>query len=186
MKIHIKNMVCRRCLMAVEDLLRQAGYTVKEVHLGEAIIEENLSADDLQQLNLKLKHLGFELLDSYKGGIVNQIKTLIIDLVHHQTQPIKTNLSDYLTARIPYEYNYLSNTFSELESNTVEKFYIQQKIEKAKELLTYDELTLSQIAHQLGYSSVAHLSNQFKRLTGLTPGHFKAIGSQKRHRIEDL
>ena len=179
-------MVCRRCLMAVEALLNETGYTVEKLTLGEAEIKEVLSLNEMEQLNQKLRHLGFELVDSHKGTLVNQIKALIIDIVHHRPEPISINLSDYLTAHLPYEYNYLSNLFSELESNTIEKYYISQKIEKAKELLTYDALTLSQIAYQLGYSSVAHLSNQFKKITGFTPGHFKAVEQNKRRNIEEL
>lgn len=186
MKLQIKNMVCRRCLMAVEHLLKQLGYTVRSVTLGEAEVAEGLSAGQLAKLNVELKHLGFELIDSHKGNIVNQIKSLLIDLVHHQTEPLEIKLSDYLKQHLPYEYNYLSNLFSEQENTTIEKYFINQKIEKVKELLTYDELTLSQIAYQLGYSSVAHLSNQFKRVTGLTPGHFKTIRNHKRLNIEEL
>lgn len=179
-------MVCSRCITAVKQILEQDGYTIKSIALGEAEISESLTPAQLTTLNYELKHIGFELLDNSKGTLVNQIKSLIIDLVHHQTQPIKVALSTYLSNALPYEYNYLSNVFSEQESNTIEKFYISQKIEKVKELLTYGELTLSQIAYETGYSSVAHLSSQFKRITGLTPSYFKHVKSNKRRNIEEL
>lgn len=179
-------MVCQRCLAAITHLLQQDGYTIVDLALGEATISEDLNVDQLNRLNDQLKHLGFELIDNHKSSIVNQIKSLIIQLVHHQQEPIHINLSDYLTQHLPYEYNYLSNLFSDQENTTIEKYYITQKTEKVKELLTYDELTLSQIAYRLGYSSVAHLSNQFKKVTGLTPSHFKQVKAHKRRNIEEL
>lgn len=172
--------------MVVEELLQKKGYTTESVILGEAVLKEDLDPQELAVLNQDLKRLGFELIASHKGMLVSQIKALIIDLVHHRETYVEMNLSDYLTGHLPYEYNYLSNVFSEQENNTIEKFHISQKTEKVKELLTYDELTLNQIAYQLGYSSAAHLSNQFKKVTGLTPGHFKAIKTAKRHNIEEL
>ncbi len=166
-------------------MLTQAGYTVTAVDLGEAEIAESLTAKQLKETDRRLRQIGFELIEDHKSNMVKKIKNLIIELIYDQ-EPVQINLSDYLTARLPYEYNYLSNLFSEQENNTIEKFYIQQKIERVKELLTYNELTLGQIAYQLGYSSVAHLSNQFKKITGFTPGYFKTIKTHKRQNIEEL
>jgi len=133
-----------------------------------------------------LRHLGFELIDDRKSRVVEKIKNVIIQSVHHSDVPLQFNLSGLLTEQLPYEYNYLSNLFSEASGTTIEKFYISQKIEKITELLIYDQLTLSQIAYQMGYSSPAYLSSQFKRATGLTPGYFKTIKSNKRRNIEEL
>jgi YesN/AraC family two-component response regulator len=186
MKLYIKNMVCRRCIMAVGEVLEKAGYHAESIMLGEITISEDLEHEQLEQLNNSLLHLGFELIDDRKSRLVERIKNLIVNLVHHQHEYLPTNLSAYLANELHYEYNYLSNLFSEVENNTIEKYYISQKIEKVKELLIYDELTLNQIANQLGYSSTAYLSSQFKKVTGLTPGYFKSIKDKKRRNIEEL
>jgi AraC-like DNA-binding protein len=137
-------------------------------------------------LALKLKAIGFELIDNKKSQLIEKIKTLVIELVHHSTSQLKTNLSQYLSDQLGYDYNYLSNLYSEVESVTIEKFYIAQRIEKVKELMVYDELTLSEIAYKLNYSSVAHLSSQFKKVTGLTPSYFKNIRVEKRKPIDKV
>lgn len=186
MKVHIKNMVCHRCKLAVEQVLTSSGYHVQQVELGEVTFDEKLDKEQLKALDAQLKHLGFELIDDRKAKLVEKIKNLIVDRVHHHQDTLHINLSDYLADQLHYEYNYLSNLFSEAECTTVEKYYISQKIEKVKELLIYDELTLSEIAYQMGYSSVAYLSNQFKKETGFTPSHFKAIKENKRRNIEEL
>jgi AraC-like DNA-binding protein len=186
MKIHIKNMVCHRCKLAVEQVLTNNGYHVQQVELGEVIIDEDLNSEQLKTLDTQLKHLGFELIDDRKAKLVEKIKNLIVDRVHHHSDTLNINLSDYLAGQLHYEYNYLSNLFSEAEGATIEKYYISQKIEKVKELLIYDELTLSEIAYRMGYSSVAYLSSQFKKETGFTPSHFKAIKENKRRNIEEL
>ncbi|MVN89859.1 helix-turn-helix domain-containing protein [Mucilaginibacter aquatilis] len=186
MKLHIKNMVCRRCITAVENELSKEGYHIHQIELGEVTVAEDLNNSQLDKLNTSLKHLGFELIDDRKSRLVEKIKNIIIDLVHHNEQNLAINLSAYLAHQLHYEYNYLSNLFSETEGTTVEKYYISQKIEKVKELLIYDELTLSQIANRMGYSSVAYLSSQFKKETGLTPSHFKNIKDNKRRNIEEL
>ncbi len=172
--------------MAVDQLLKTQGYHVENIELGEVEISENPDADQLTILDKHLHHLGFELIDDRKGRLVEKIKNLIIQLVHYSKGPLEVNLSDHLTRELPYEYNYLSNLFSEVVGSTIEKFYINQKIERIKELLIYDELSLAEIAHQMGYSSTAYLSSQFKKVTGLTPGYFKAIKSNKRRNIEEL
>lgn len=184
--LHIKNMVCKRCITAVDNLLQTGGYHVTHIELGEVEIKEELDADQLAALDKHLHHLGFELIDNRKGRLVEKIKNHIVQLVHYTKGPLEINLSDHLTRELPYEYNYLSNLFSEAVGSTIEKFYINQKIEKIKELLIYDELSINEIAHQMGYSSTAYLSSQFKKVTGLTPGYFKAIRSNKRRNIEEL
>lgn len=186
MKLYIKNMVCRRCIMAVEKIFSNAGYTLQNIELGEVIIKEDIDTAGIEKLNTSLKQLGFEIIDDRKSRIIEKIKNLIVGLVHHSDKILSINISDYLAQEMNYEYNYLSNLFSEIEGNTIEKYFISQKIERVKELLIYDELTLSEIAFRLGYSSVAYLSTQFKKTTGLTPGYFKAIKAQKRRNIEDL
>ncbi|WP_345100978.1 AraC family transcriptional regulator [Mucilaginibacter panaciglaebae] len=186
MKLYIKNMVCRRCIMAVQKVFFHEGITPTDITLGEVQLNSELPVSAIEKLDISLKKLGFEIIDDRKSRIIERIKNLIITLVHHSDGPLNINISDYLSAEMNYEYNYLSNLFSEVEGNTIEKFFISQKIEKIKELLTYDELTLSQIAFKLGYSSVAYLSTQFKKATGLTPSYFKAIKANKRNRIEDL
>jgi len=186
MKIHIKNMVCHRCKLAVDAELMQSGYHPQQTELGEVTIKEELNNEQLKAVNNRLKHLGFELIDDRKSRLVEKIKNVIIQLVHHTNDTLSVNLSAYLANQLHYEYNYLSNLFSEAEGTTIEKYYISQKIEKVKELLIYDELTLSQIAYRMGYSSVAYLSSQFKKETGLTPSHFKEIKDNKRRNIEEL
>lgn len=186
MKLYIKNMVCSRCKMVVESQLKSEGLQPISVNLGEVEIEGDLSKDQLLHLNTSLKSMGFELIDDKKSKTIEKIKTAIITLVHHSDLNLKTNLSDFITSQIHQDYNYLSNLFSEVEGTTIEKYFIAQRIEKVKELIMYDELSLSEIANRLSYSSVAYLSNQFKKVTGFTPSHFKLLKEQKRKNIEEL
>jgi AraC-like DNA-binding protein len=186
MKFYIKNMVCRRCVTAVQKIFDDAGFRVQEISLGEVTTVEQPDDATLQKIDVALSKLGFELIDNRRSRIIEKIKNLIVNLVHHSKDPLNLNVSDYLTREMNYEYNYLSNLFSEVEGNTIEHFFISQKIEKIKELLTYDELSLKEIAFMLGYSSPAYLSSQFKKQTGFTPGHFKAIKAIKRSFIDDL
>lgn len=179
-------MVCSRCKMVVKNEIEKAGLQALSVELGEAEIEDNPGQHQLQQLNSNLKALGFELIDDKKIQIIEKIKNAIVTLVHHSGDHLKTNLSGYITSRVHQDYNYLSNLFSEVEGTTIEKYFITHRIEKVKELLVYDELSLSEIADQLGYSSVAYLSNQFKKITGLTPSYFKSLKENKRRNIEEL
>lgn len=172
--------------MVVKTELEKAGLHPWSVELGEVEIEEELTADSLKQLNASLQCTGFEIIDNRKSRIIEQIKNAIVELIHHSNVTISVKLSEYITQRIHYDYSYLSNLFSEVEGVTIEKYFIAQKIEKVKELLKYDELTLSEIAHRLGYSSVAYLSNQFKKQTGLTPSFFKWQKDNIRKNIEDL
>lgn len=171
--IFIKNMVCDRCIMVVQNELEKLGLDAKNIKLGEVILSKEITSLEKENLSKTLEPLGFEVIDDKKGRIIEKIKNIIIDLVHHQDSDVKTNLSDVLSDKLHHDYNYLSNLFSEVEGTTIEKYFIAQKVEKVKELLVYDELSLSEIANRLNYSSVAYLSNQFKKVTGLTPSHFK-------------
>lgn len=186
MKLYIKNMVCSRCKMVVKDQMEKLGLHTLTVNLGEVEIESNLSKDQLLQLDTTLKSVGFELIDNKKSQTIEKIKTAIVTLIHHSDPDLKTNLSEFITLQIHQDYNYLSNLFSEVEGTTIEKYFITQRIEKVKELIVYNELTLSEIADQLGYSSVAYLSNQFKKITGFTPSYFKSLKEYKRKNIEEL
>jgi AraC-like DNA-binding protein len=173
-------MVCIRCQMVVKSELEKLGLHHTRVELGETEIMEDLSADQRNLLSTSLEKIGLELLDDKKHIMVERIKTIIIELVHYNDEQIKINLSDYLAEKLNHNYTYLSNLFSEVKGITIEKFYLHNKIERAKELLVYDELNLTEIAWKLHYSSVAHLSNQFKRMTGLTPSHFKNLKNKNR------
>jgi AraC-like DNA-binding protein len=184
--LFIKNMVCNRCIMVVQNELDKLGLDVKNINLGEVTLDKELTADEKNKLDKTLISLGFELIDDKKSRIIEKIKNIIIDLVHHHDNDTKSNLSDVLSNQLHHDYNYLSNLFSEVEGTTVEKYFIAQKIEKVKELLVYDELSLSEIAFRLNYSSVAYLSNQFKKVTGLTPSYFKQIREDKRKPLDKV
>jgi len=179
-------MVCIRCQMAVKSELEKLGLHHTRVDLGETEIMEDLSAEQRDKLSTSLKNIGLELMDDKKNILVEKIKTIIIELVHFNEDQIKTNLSDYLAEKLNHNYTYLSNLFSENKGTTIEKYYLSNKIERVKELLVYDELNLSEIAWKLHYSSVAHLSNQFKKMTGLTPSHFKNLKRKNRGALEDV
>jgi len=180
MKIYIQNMVCIRCKMVVKSELEKLGVHYTLLELGEAEVMEDMSAEQLDRLSIGLKKTGLELMNDKRSILVEKIKTTIIELVHYTDDQIKTNLSDYLSEKLNYNYTYLANLFSEVKGTTIEKFYLAHKIEKVKELLVYDELNLTEIADKLHYSSVAHLSNQFKKMTGLTPSHFKNLKHKRR------
>ena len=186
MKLYIKNMVCSRCKMLVKAELQKLDLQPLTVELGEVELNEKPNADTLIHLDKALQNLGFEIIDDRKSRIIEKIKNSIVELIHHSEENIGIRLSHYLTKKLNYDYNYLSNLFSEVEGTTIEKYLIAQKTEKVKELLKYDELTLSQIADQLGYSSVAYLSNQFKKQTGLSPSFYKSLKQNSRRNIEDL
>lgn len=185
-KLFIKNMVCNRCILVVENELDKVGAKVKDIKLGEVTIEKELTGQVKEKLEKALVNLGFELIDDKKSRIIEKIKNVIIELVHHKYDDSKSNLSNVLSQELKHDYNYLSNLFSEIEGITIEKYFIAQKVEKVKELLVYDELSLSEIADRLNYSSVAYLSNQFKKVTGLTPSHFKQIREDKRKPLDKV
>ncbi len=186
MKIYIKNMVCSRCKMSVTAVFKNAGLQPVSVELGEVELKEIPSKITMENLAGSLKSLGFEIIDDKKVQTIEKIKNAIISMVHHTDQNIKTNLSDHIASLLHQDYNYLSNLFSQVEGTTIEKFFITHRIEKAKELLMYNEMSLSEIAESLGYSSVAYLSNQFKKITGFTPSYYKSLKDHKRRNIEDL
>lgn len=177
-------MVCDRCKMVVRAELDKMGLQHTYIEYGEAEILADMTPDMKNQLNSALKKSGLELMDDKKSMLIEKIKLLIVDLVHHSGEPLKKNLSDYLSEKLKYDYTYLANLFSEVQGTTIEKFYILHKIEKVKELLVYDELNLKEIAFKLHYSSVAHLSSQFKKQTGYTPSHFKQLKHRKRIPLE--
>lgn len=186
MKLYIKNMVCRRCKTAVLSELEKLDIKPLSVELGEIELAAPISEHKKNLLSSGLQLLGFELIDNKKSQTIERIKTLIIDLVHHRDNDLKTNLSAFIAADLGQDYSALSHLFSEVEGTTIEQYFIAQKIEKVKELLMYNELSLSEIAWQLNYSSVAHLSKQFKKITGLTPTFYKQLKHGKRRQIEDL
>lgn len=172
--------------MVVKSELEKLGLHPISVELGEVILqEENIETIKINLLQ-NLQSLGFDIIDDKKSKIIEKIKNLIIDLVQNKNNKINTNLSDYLAQQVTQDYSTLSNLFSEVEGITIEKYFINQKIEKVKELLIYDEMTLNEIAFLLNYSSVAHLSNQFKKVTGFSPSYFKQLKDKKRKQIEDL
>ena len=172
-------MVCILCKMVVKSELEKLGLHYIFVDLGEAEIMEDISKEQMDRLNVTLMKSGFELVYDKKGILVEKIKTIIIELVHYTVDQIKVSLSDYLSEKLNCNYTYLANLFSEEMGTTIEKYYLTHKIEKIKELLVYDELNLTKVAYKLNYSSVAHLSNQFKKMTGLTPSHYKNLKSKR-------
>ena len=184
--LFIKNMVCNRCIMVVHNELDKLGLNVKNIKLGEVTLSKEPTQEEKNKLDKDLVLLGFELIDDKKSRIIEKIKNIIIELVHHQNNDAKTNLSDVLSSQLHHDYNYLSNLFSEIEGTTIEKYFIAQKIEKVKELLVYDELSLIEISFRLNYSSVAYLSNQFKKVTGLTPSYYKQIRDDKRKPLDKV
>ncbi len=179
-------MVCIRCQIVVKSELEKLGLLYRNVKIGEADVIGNILPEQLEQLDVALRKSGLLVMDSKKSVLVEKIKTAIIELVHYSEEQIKVNLSDYLSEKLNYDYTYLANLFSEVKGITIEKFYLTHKIEKVKELIVYDELNLSEIAYKMHYSSVAHLSNQFKKYTGLTPTHFKKLKNKRRETLEDV
>jgi AraC-like DNA-binding protein len=184
--LYIRNMVCNRCKMVVKSELEKLGHHALGIELGEVTLPEELSKGQKAEIDKALQAVGFSLIDDKKSRLIEKTKTLIVELVHQNNSELKTNLSDFLSARLDTDYKYITTLFSEVEGTTIEKYFIAQKIERVKELLVYGELSLSEIAYQLNYSSVAHLSAQFKKVTGLTPSHFKKIGSQRRSPLDEL
>lgn len=172
--------------MVVKSEFEKLGLHTIAVELGEVELQEAITENQKEILLQNLQALGFDLIDDKKSKTIEKIKNLIVDLVHHRNNELKANLSDYLAKNLNQDYNSLSNLFSEIENTTIEKYFISQKIEKVKELLIYNELSLSEIADILNYSNVAHLSNQFKKITGFTPTHFKQLKDKKRIQIENL
>lgn len=172
--------------MVVKAELEKLGLHYKSVELGEVDIVENISDEQRRQLRTGLLKSGLEVMDDKKAMLIEKIKNVIIEMVHYQDELPKINFSDYISEKLRHDYTYLANIFSEVVGSTIEHYIIAHKIERVKELLVYDELTLSEISYKLGYSSVAHLSNQFKKVTGLSPSHFKKLKNKRRRTLEDL
>jgi YesN/AraC family two-component response regulator len=186
MKLLIKNMVSLRCKMIVKAELENMGLHFTIVELGEVEIVEDLSKQDEGQLKTALLKYGLELMEDKKSMLIEKIKNIIVEMIHYSDEPPLLNFSDYLSEKLNYDYNYLSNLFSEVKGTTIEHFIIAHKIERAKELLIYNQLTLTEIADKLHYSNVAHLSNQFKKVTGLTPTFFKKMKHKRLIALENL
>jgi YesN/AraC family two-component response regulator len=177
-------MVCNRCIMAVNYVFEELGHSPLRVSLGEVETEQNITGAELNKLRKSLVDLGFELIDDNRSRIIEKIKNTIVQMVHYSGEDVKVNYSHYIQSQLNKDYSYLSSLFSEVEGTTIEKYIINQKIERVKELLVYDELTLSEIADKMGYSNVAYLSSQFKKVTGLTPSHFKQVKEDKRKPLD--
>ncbi len=183
--LSIKNMVCRRCIMAVENVLEEMGIQAVEVRLGEVLLQQDLTDNERNELNENLKKIGFELLDDKNAALIQKIKNIIIKQIQNE-QNSNVKLSDLIAEKLNKEYSQLSKLFSSINGITIEQFTILQKIEKAKELLIYDEMSLKEIAFRLNYSSSAHLSAQFKKITGLTPSRFRELGMRGRNEIDKI
>ena len=179
-------MVSNRCKMAVKEELKKLGLHFIVVDLGEVEIMENISAEQREQLKIALLNSGLELMDDKRAVLIEKIKNVIIEMVHHTDEMIKINFSDFLSEKLNHDYTYLANLFSEVQGTTIEQFIISHKIERIKELIIYDELNITEIAWKMNYSSVAHLSNQFKKVTGLSPSHFKQLKDKRRSPIEEI
>lgn len=181
-------MVCHRCILSVEQVLKNLSIPFQQVTVGEIHLGEPISQTQLDPLSAELSKIGLELIDNRTSGTIEKIKQLVLKKARNEVsgKEIKMKLSAYLSQHLHLEYTYLSSFFSSVEGRTIENYFIEQRIEKVKELLVYKEMTLSEIAFEMEYSSVAHLSSQFKKITGLTPSHFKQVGSQKRKLLDKI
>jgi AraC-like DNA-binding protein len=179
-------MVSIRCKMVVKDELKKLGLHFIMVNLGEVEIMENISAETREHLRRALLSSGLELMDDKRGILIEKIKGVIIEMVHYADELPKTNFSTFLSEKLQYDYTYMANLFSEIQGTTIEQFIIFHKVERIKELIIYDELNITEIAYKMNYSSVAHLSNQFKKVTGLSPTHFKQLKDKRRSPIETI
>lgn len=186
MNYFVRNMVCSRCIMVVQQVFENLGYSPVRISLGNVETKDAIPEAGVDQLRKSLEQYGFTLIDDTKSRIIEKIKNIIIQTVHHSDEALKINYSEYIETQLNRDYAYLSSLFSEIEGITIEKYIILQKIERVKELLVYDELTLSEIAYKMGYSNVAYLSGQFKKVTGLTPSHFKQVKENKRKPLDEV
>lgn len=186
--LFVKNMVCHRCILAVEELLKYVAIPFQQVITGEIHLQKTITKQQIAVLSAGLAKIGLELIDNRMSGTIEKIKQQVIKKARNEVdeKEIKLKLSVYISQHLHHEYTYLSSFFSSVEGRTIENYFIEQRIEKVKELLVYREMSLSQIAFELEYSSVAHLSNQFKKITGLTPSHFKQVGSHKRKLLDQV
>ncbi|MFZ4463760.1 MAG: helix-turn-helix domain-containing protein [Bacteroidales bacterium] len=186
MKLYIKYMVSLRCKMAVKEELKKLGLHFMVVDLGEIDIMEDISDDQRELLKEGLLRSGLELMDDKRAVLIEKIINVIVEMVHYSEKMPKINYSDFISEKLNHDYTYLSNIFSEVKGITIQQFIINHKIERVKELLLYDELNLTEISYRMQYSSVAHLSNQFKKNTGLSPTHFKQLKDKRRSVIEEI
>ena len=184
---YIKNMVCNRCIWAAQRELKKLGLKPLKVVLGEAVVEGQADKETIQQIDVNLQKIGFELIDDRKSQLIESIRTEVINYIHYDPELVgKINFSDHLSQKLGYDYSYLSSLSSSVEGITIEKYIILQRIEKVKEFLVYDELTLSEIAYRTGYSSVQHLSNQFRKIIGMSPSTFKKIQENRRKPLDKV
>ncbi len=185
--LHIKNMVCKRCIKVVGDEFEKLNLTIQELELGKVTVATQLSPKQIEAIRTVLKDNDFELILDKKSQLIDQIKTIIIEKVHYSQNALTSiNSSAYIAQELGYDYSYLSNLFSSTEGITIEKYIINQKIEKVKELIAYNEFSLNEIAFKLGYSSVQHLSGQFKKVTGMTPTNYKKHQENKRKPLDEV
>lgn len=184
--LYIRNMVCNRCILVVRTELEKLGLHPLSVELGIVLLPELPAEETLEAVRTRLEALGFGLIDDRRAQCVERIKNTVVELVHYRNHALKVNLSDYLAGKLGRDYDSLSRLFSEAAGSTIEKYFILQKVERAKELLVYGELTLSEIADQLNYSSAAYFSAQFKSVTGLTPGKFRSLRENRRKPLDEL
>ena len=185
-KLLIKNMVCQRCILTVESIFNDLKIPFHKIALGEVDLETRLSDGELKKVDEELNKVGFELIEKRVNKIIEDIKKAVMDYLNLGMDNENLKLSSFIVKKIPYDYSYLSDLFSTIEGKTIEQFFILTRIEKVKELLVYDQLSLTEISYQTGFSSVHHLSAQFKKITGLTPSHFKKIAADKRKFLDRL
>ena len=185
-KLLIKNMVCQRCILAVQNIVDRLKLPAQNVAMGEVALERKLTSGEAQRLSEELNQVGFEVIETRVNKIIEDIKLAVLDYLVKIDQTKSQRLSSFITNRVPNDYSYLSDLFSSIEGKTIEQFFLLQRMEKVKELLVYDQLSLTQIADQTGFSSVHHLSAQFKKITGLTPSHFKKIAGDKRRPLDQV
>ncbi|MFZ1825779.1 MAG: AraC family transcriptional regulator [Chitinophagales bacterium] len=186
MMLYIKYMVSLRCKMMVQEELKKLGLKYVVVDLGSVEVLEDITEMQREQLKINLLKSGLELMDDKKAILIEKIKNVITEMIHYSDELPKENYSDYISKKLGYDYTYLANTFSEVKGITIQQFIIIHKIEKVKELLLYDELNLTEISYKLDYSSVAHLSNQFKKITGLTPSFYKQLKQKRKANLENM
>lgn len=186
MKLFIKNMVSVRCKIVVKEELNKLGIQFAIVDIGEVNLMEDITPEQKEEFRAALLTSGLELMEDKKSVLIEKVKNIIIDMVHYKEDLIKIKFSDYLSEKLNHDYSYLSNLFSEVQGITIEQFIIAHKVERIKEMIIYDELNISEIAWKLNYSSVAHLSNQFKKVTGLSPSHYKQLKEKRRSPIENI
>lgn len=185
-KVHVKNMVCPRCISAVSNMLQELKVPYSSIKLGEVELTKPLSLENKNRFSKALQDVGFSLIYDRRSQLIEQMKTLVVDKIYDSSEEMNIKWADFISEKLHLDYKYLSSLFSSVESITFEQFIINQKIERVKELIVYDELTLSEIAFKLNYSSVAYLSNQFKKVTGMNPSKFKKSAIQNRKSLDDV